>query len=589
MSLSRQDQVIHLLANDVINQIAAGEVIERPASIAKELVENALDAGAKLVRVSLEGGGLERLAVTDDGSGMSPIDARQSLLRHTTSKLKDACDLEAIRTLGFRGEALSSIAAVSRLTLTTRRPEDTVATRVVAEAGLVSEVRELGAPVGTTVDVRDLFFNTPARKSFMRSVSTEQSHVTLAALRVVLGSRQGGLVIAAGQRRIVDLSEESTEADRAREALGHRVDALYPFAIDHGGVTVSGFVARPDLDRADARGLWFFVNGRFVKDRMLQRALLDGYRTILQRGRFPLAMLYVDLGPASVDVNVHPQKLEVRFREPEVVFRAVSRAVTGVLAAAPWVSAGHGERVRAAVARFEAPTREILYAARARVETSMAHDAGPGPASLASWDAPALGAAGFFSRLRQLGPALGLFLVCEGQGELVLIDQHAAVARVAFERLRLQAAGRGIERQSLLFPAILAVPGRLLPVVEEHADLLLSFGVDVEAVGPERFAVRAIPTALTGADAERLLLDLLDELESVECPGHRVAAAEAQGRILSRLAGHAAIKAGGELNSEEIGTLFRALDAVDFAVACPHGRPVCHRLSRADLEKLFDR
>ena len=586
---SSADQLIHVLADEVIDQIAAGEVVERPASVVKELVENAIDSGAKRVQVTIEGGGLKSISVSDDGRGMSPADARLSLMRHATSKLARAQDLAAIRTLGFRGEALSSIAAVSRLTLTTRRQQDAAGTRLVLEAGEVREQGEVGVPFGTSIDVCDLFFNTPARRSFMRSPATEQAHVVEAALRAVLGSRRGGLTVETAGRRLLDVSEELAEVDRAREALGHRVDRLYPLVSEHEGVRVSGFIARPDVDRADARGLWFFVNGRFVRDRMLQRALLDGYRTMVARGRFPIALVHVDVSPTAVDVNVHPQKLEVRFREADTVFRSVSRALATVLAATPWLSSEAGDCVPATVERFELPARQVLYAARARAEASFAAENRAAPEPLASWDRPNAGSRGYFAALRPVGQILGLFLVCEGQGELVLIDQHAAHERVVFERLRRQACEHGIERQPLLFPTILEVPARFRPVIEEHGDLLSRYGFEVELVGPGRFAVRAIPAALSGADAETLLLDLFDEIESVQATGLGATAGDAQARVLSRCACHAAVRAGDALGAEEIRTLLLALDAVDFGAACPHGRPVYHGVSREEIEKLFRR
>ncbi|MEE8410555.1 MAG: DNA mismatch repair endonuclease MutL [Myxococcota bacterium] len=574
--------VIHVLPSDVVNRIAAGEVIERPASVVKELVENALDAGAKAVTVDIEGGGLERITVSDDGSGMSPDDAQRCIVRHATSKLRAAGDLFTIRTLGFRGEALSSIAAISRLTLTSRRPTDDEGIRVRLEGGNVTGVEAVGCPTGTTVDVRDLFFNTPARRKFMRSPATEQSHVVDAGLRTILGARRGGMVLQAGSRRLIDVPEDVDEQGRVLAALGRRVAPIFPFDVTRDGLRVSGFVTRPEVDRANARGLSFFVNGRFVRDRMLQRAALDGYRSMLERGRYPVAVVYVDVDPAEVDVNVHPQKLEVRFSDGNAVFRTVASAVTGVLASTPWLEGSSTEQTVAAIRKFWRAPGPGVRAAEGRHATYVAT---PHPVAEVL-PLPGVETRGYFSSLRPVGQVLGVYLVCQGDDELVLIDQHAAHERVAYENLQRQAAAAAIERQQLLFPEVVEVAPRLLALLEENWESLVEYGFEVEPTGPCRFAVKAIPAALGGADAKRLVEDLLDELDAI---GSGAPAATVRRRILSRCACHVSVRAGDALGSDEITELLRELDRVDFGANCPHGRPVSKRWARAELDGLFHR
>ncbi len=587
--------VIRVLDDDVVDRIAAGEVLERPASALKELLENAFDAGAGMVEAHLEDGGLLRLTVSDDGCGMSPTDARRAVLRHATSKLRRAEDLFNIASYGFRGEALSSIAAVSRLTITTRRPGDAAGTRVTVHGGTLVEAGEVGCPEGTTVDVRDLFFNTPARKKFMRSPATEQAHAGEAALRVALGARRGGLVLWSGTRRLVDvpaapqavLQAAPEAARRVLAALGARLGTLYPVAHEGDGVRVSGFVTRPELDRADAKGLWLFVNGRYVRDRMLQRAVLDGYRGMVERGRYPNVILWVDLDPSALDVNVHPQKLEVRFGDSAAVFRAVAAGLVQVLSRSPWLGDGDGEGegggAPAATRYGEAARLPVRWLAEGGAAAYAALPAVP-EAGL-----PELGfGAGYFSRLRPLGQVLRLYLVCAGEEGLVLIDQHAAHERVAFERLRRQAAEGVVQRQQLLFPEIVDLPPSQLSVLEERAAELLRYGVEVEPVGPGRFAVRAVPAALEGSDAAALVRDLLDELLGLgDVPG--TAGKDAEARILSRCACHAVVRAGDALDLVEARSLLVALDEVDFGANCPHGRPVYHVLSEAELGRFFHR
>jgi len=593
------DGVIRLLPDDVIDRIAAGEVIERPASVVKELVENAVDAGAGNVEVHLEGGGLDRIVVSDDGRGMTRADVGRAILRHATSKLTTADDLFRVRTLGFRGEALSSIAAVSRLTLSTRRPEDPVGTRLVVEGGAVLAVEDAGLPSGTTIEVAQLLYNTPARRKFMRSPATEQAHACEAALRVALGARRGAFAVHAGDRRLVDVPDDAAGPARVAAALGARVGTMFPVELSTEALRVTGFITRPEVDRADAKGLWFFVNGRYVRDRMLQRAVLDGYRSMLERGRYPVAVVYVDVDPAVVDVNVHPQKLEVRFSDGSRVYQGVARALSSVLARTPWVGEGGVRRAPGEVGArlYEAPRADgtdwpqVLReaGALAGAESLAGVAAGGGAPALVGSDGLLAARSGWFSRLRPVGQVLSLYLVCEGDDELVLVDQHAAHERVAYERLRTAAEAGAVPRQQLLFPEPLDLSAAQAAVIEEHAAALADLGFEIEPVGPSRFAVRAIPAALDGADARRLAVELIDEVCALDEGGFGLAARDARARVLSRCACHAVVRAGDRVGVEEARALLAALDAVDFGAACPHGRPVYHRIRRGELERLFHR
>ena len=577
---------IQLLASEVIDQIAAGEVIERPASVVKELVENALDAGATAVRVDIQGGGIERISVTDDGAGIVAADLPLALARHATSKLRGAAELAAIRTLGFRGEALSSIASVSRVTLTSRRAADETGTRVRARAGYIEETSAVGCPVGTTVEVADLFFNTPARRKFLRAPATEQAHAVETAVRTVLGVWRSGLVVFAGDRRLVDLPESASESQRAALALGRRVERVYEVAYERDGIRVSGHVAAPHVDRGDARGLLFYVNGRFVRDRLLQRAALEGYRSVLERGRYPVAVLRVTLAPEAVDVNVHPQKLEVRFRDGNAVFRAIAAALSEILARTPWVVDGgpHADGVRRATETFFA--RDGASWAR---ETPASYVAGTAPLKAEQVPLPHVQPRGYFSRMQPVGQALGVYLVCEGTDEIVLVDQHAAHERITFERLRAEAQRGAIESQQLLFPELLAPDALTSAQLEARREVFVSLGFDLETLGPAGVAVRAVPAALAGANIRRLVEGLLDELTQLDAAGVEAEGQARREALLSRCACHASVRAGDTLGPAQVRALLVALDEVDFGAACPHGRPVYQRLSRGELERLFHR
>jgi DNA mismatch repair protein MutL len=558
VTIDRDEARIRVLPSDLIDRIAAGEVIERPASVVKELLENAIDAGARRIRIDVEGGGLTRLVIEDDGRGMSPRDARTSLLRHATSKLAHPDDLFAIRTLGFRGEALSSIASVSRLTMTTRRANDVTATRIIAAAGEVAGVTEVGAPPGTCIEVADLFYNTPARRKFMRSPATEQAHVVEAALRVVLGAGDCGVVVTAGARRLLDVSEDATDSERLMAALGSKVDRVFPFDTQGDGVRVSGYVTDPATNRADTKGLWFFVNGRYVRDRMLQRAALEGYRSLVERGRYPVCVVHIELAADAVDVNVHPQKLEVRFRDGQAVFRAVGAALTAVLAQTPWIQGSLGARA-ATEAYFERALTQHCPSERQRwsygLTTVAASSIGERPSAYLPAQLP-LTASGPFSRLRPIGEALG-YVICEGEDELVLIDVKAAHQRIALERLRREQGGGAVKAHTLLFPETIA--GDV--VLEQRISMLAGLGFEIEPVGPGRFAVRTIPEALVGAD----VLGLVAQATSGSADD-----------ILERCAARAVVRDGG------IGGLLAELDHIS------GDGPAFHRkLSRDELRRLL--
>ncbi|HSI06513.1 MAG TPA: DNA mismatch repair endonuclease MutL [Myxococcota bacterium] len=555
---------IRVLPSDLIDRIAAGEVIERPASVVKELVENAIDAGARHIKVDVVEGGLSRIAVEDDGRGMSPRDAKTSLLRHATSKLAHHDDLFAIRTLGFRGEALSSIASISRLTLTTRRALDVTATRIRAVAGEVESVTEVGAPVGTCIEVDDLFFNTPARRKFMRSPATEQAHVVEAALRVVLGASECGIVVTNGERRLLDVPEDATDEARLIAALGAKVDKVYPFSLTRDDVHISGYVTDPEAARGDTKGLWFFVNGRFVRDRMLQRAVLDGYRSLVERGRYPVCVVHIEVAADAVDVNVHPQKLEVRFRDGQVVFRVIGAALTGVLSGTPWMQ-GHLAGVRRATeAYFEKEPEPWRYPTAPERPVSSIADRPREPSHYVPMELP-LDRQGYFAGLTPIGEALGRYIVCEGEGDLVLIDERAAHQRIAYERLRRETANGTIASQPLLFPETIAASTEL----EEHWESLAAYGFEIEPVGPERFAVRGLPAPLVGADVTALVAELIASMGA------------SQDEILARCARHAPALTG------TIDGLLAALDESDGASATDHCPPVHRSLTTAEVEKLF--
>ena len=610
---------VQVLPDHVVDRIAAGEVVERPASVVKELVENALDAGATAITVDVEGGGRRLIRVVDDGGGMSAADARLALARHATSKLREVDDLWTLGTMGFRGEALPSIASVSRMTLTTRRRDDLAATRIEVDGGRIVDVAEAGAPPGTCVEVRDLLHNVPARLKFLKGEATEASHVTEAVQRLAIAHPHVHLRLRHAGRTALDAppcpgDPIAAGLERARMLLGSRLaERLHPVAGEEGGVRVTAYLGAPDLSQTTARGVQLYVGRRFVRDRALLHAVTMGYGELVPRGRYPVAILVVDAPDGSVDVNVHPQKLEVRFSDANAVSAAVRHVIRKGVATAPWLGecAGSAPVAMHAVASMAPPprlerasdlaSRYTESATRAlfpmgglgrpaqqtslparEVARSWLRPSDPVPAAVAA-PVPAA-ATDFFSRCRYLGQLDKTYLVCEAEGELVLIDQHAAHERVEFQRLR-ERSGNEVPVQRLLFPQTLDATPAQVAVVDECAALLASVGFEVEPFGGATVAIKAMPAGLRH-DPAVVLGELLAELAD---RGGSRAVEERLDHVLATVACHSVVRAGDLLSPREAEALLVAMDGVDFRAHCPHGRPVLLRIGVPEIARRFGR
>lgn len=639
------------LPEDLANQIAAGEVVERPASAVKELVENAVDAGARRITVELEDGGLTLLRVIDDGCGMSPEDAALCIERHATSKLASAADLFAIRTLGFRGEALPSIASVSRFELLTKPHGVLGGTRISVEGGVVRAIEQAGAPPGTSVTVRDLFYNTPARLKFLKTRSTELKQVQEAVLRVALAHPEVAFTVSHNRRTLLELPAGEGLVDRIFLVFGEEdSELLHPMTeAEQDGTRAHGYFGQPRLTRRTTSGLWTFVNGRFVRDRSIQAAIRVAYQGLIDRGRHPVVILFVETPPETVDVNVHPMKTEVRFHEAGSVFRAVRRALHQSLAAAPWVpeaqapsatdiaepglqpapatdnngppemwAGGHSARDRAPALptdlsasrlpfrgegmrtyrldRTAAPRESAAHPRRAEPEHLPApppQAAPPGAPPHAA--APAMSPnrpAGtdaprhFFSSLHYIGAFRGTYLLATDGTGLVIVDQHAAHERITYEDLRSAWTERAVERQPLLIPQRIRLDSLRAGVLADNLPFFDQVGFEIEPFGGTDFALKAVPALLARARHEALLRDALDELGET---GESTRLEEARDAILSRMACHGSVRAGDVLSREQVDALFARMDRIDFGGNCPHGRPVWFRMALEEIEQRFDR
>jgi len=581
---------VQRLPEDLVNKIAAGEVVERPASVAKELLENAIDAGARSVHVEIEAGGKSLIRVRDDGCGMNRADAEMALERHATSKLQALSDLQSILTHGFRGEALPSIASVSDLVLRTRDEASAGGTEVAVGHGRFRHVRDAGHPRGTTVEARDLFGGVPARRKFLRAESTEAAHVAEAVTLLALARPEAGFFLKSSGRVLIEAPSVADLGARIYQIFGgRRLEDLVGVDGGEDDVRVSGFVSRPDRPRPGRPTLRLYVNRRPVRDRALTKAVAEGYRAAGAGERMGEAFLFLEVPPHMVDVNVHPAKAEVRFADARTVWVAVERAVRQALSAgarrAPAVDTA---RVEAAVQRYLAATPGEVAALEPGSAGARATAAG-GRASLVGEPGPesADRREGVAGAPTVLGQHRGTYIVATDGQELLLVDQHTAHERVRFERLFEQLERRAVESQMLLAPLVLDLPPPLRPVLGANAETLAALGYDVEEFGAGSIRLRAVPAVLGTRDPGPALEHILRDLVEREASDWIVASSRE--RLAATLACHSAVRAGQSLNVDTMSAIVRDLGRTVHPTLCPHGRPTIVRIPQDDVSRWFER
>ncbi len=582
---------VRVLPEKLANLIAAGEVVERPASVVKELVENALDAGARQIEIELRGAGFSYLRVTDDGFGMPPEDARLAFQRHATSKLTEAEGLEAIQTLGFRGEALPAIASVARVELVTRPPEAVGGFRLLLEGGSLRAEEESGCAPGTQVVVRDLFFNTPARRKFMKSPATEQAHAVEAAEAAAWANPEVRFRLLVDGRELLNCPAASDPAERIACVLGKsRPPAWLRAEREGGGVLVHGWLAAPEHSRPTRQDLHFFINRRPVEHRGLTHAVLEAYRPALPAGRFPIAFLFLTMPARLVDVNVHPAKREVRLRDEHGVHDLVLAAVRDALAGSPAPSlAGTGARTPDTAAspsadRSAYPAGPGWSGERVRQAMSqyfLLPSLPSGPAMVEPATAADSAEAGLDRVLGQIGRT---YIAGQDREGFYLVDQHAAHERLLYEELRAQSGP--VPRQALLLPLTLELPASRAGLLAAWIPVFAELGLEISAFGRNTFALQTQPEFWKQGDLLALIEELLDwGAELGRPPGPE----EMKAQALKSLACHAAVKAGDRLQPESMQSLIRRLGELTPPLTCPHGRPLVHRLTWAELDRLFQR
>jgi DNA mismatch repair protein MutL len=588
---------IQILPDAVANQIAAGEVVERPASVVKELVENALDARATRVEVAVERGGKRRIRVSDDGVGMGREDALLSLDRHATSKIVNAADLKEVRTFGFRGEALPSIAAVSRLALETREADGDAGTRITVSGGGITGVEDFPRQRGTTVDVQSLFFNAPARAKFLKAVSAETRAVSEGVTTLALANPHVAFVLTSDERTLLELPRASDAAARIAQIWpGEEAGTLVPVAAEVGGIDVRGLVQRPDAAKPGVRRVHLFVNGRPFRAPALVRAAERGYRTTVPPGARPWIFLYLTVGPGQVDVNVHPAKAEVRFRHQAAVEEAVEQGVRSALEGESSSATFDVQLTPAPLqvheggpAKGQGPAASPGSGAAGEEASQMALFAvGTAPGEAPAEGGPAAGDAPEVPLGRpRLWQVLKTWIFAETRDGLIIVDQHSAHERILFERLMGAFGTGGQHSQRLLFPLTLRLSPAECAVVEELSGLLSRAGFDVEGFGGDTVIVHGVPDPHPWFDAERAFREMVAELTE---GSELVRSARNQHeRIAKTFACKSAIKAGQKLSDQEMEELFDQLFATELPHHDVHGRPTIVRLSRAELERRFGR
>jgi DNA mismatch repair protein MutL len=569
---------IHVLPEEVAAAIAAGEVVERPTSVVRELIENSLDAEAGKIEIRIERGGRGLIEVADDGCGIPAAEVGLAVARYATSKLATTADLFAIQTLGFRGEALSSIGAVARMELVSRTVGEEVGTRLVVEGGKAAPPQPTGAPQGTWVRVRDLFFNVPARQKFLKSEATERRRIEALVSRYALAYPKVRFRLEQDSRKVFQSSGSGDRREALAAVFGLEVaQRLVPLpGTPAGTMTVSGFVSPPSVHRSSRKELTFFVNGRWVQDASLGAAVLQAYQGLLMVGRYPLAVILIDLAPEEVDVNVHPAKAEVRFREPDRVFAVVQRVVRATLLGQ---EAPRLEAARVWGGEAWQPARRLINLDWTAGHLPAELDLGMSPATRPAFQG------GSIPLLRAVGQVGAAYLVAEGPDGLYLVDQHAAHERVLYEKLLAAKAAGPLEAQALLEPAQVELAPWQASLLEEQISLLLGLGFEVEPFGGGTFRLRSVPLMLVGVDPEAALRAVVDEFEEDETPLE----AEAERRLAARVCKRAAVKSGQVLSLAEQESLLRELEACQSPRTCPHGRPTMIHLSVEDLERQFGR
>jgi DNA mismatch repair protein MutL len=569
---------IRILSEQVANQIAAGEVIDRPASVVRELLDNSIDAGADRIDVKIEEGGKRLIRLRDNGSGMDKEDMLLALERHATSKITTFSELFSIKTLGFRGEALPSICSVSRVEIISRPADQLIGYRVKASGGVIESIDETGCPVGTIIEARDLYFNTPARRKFLKSERTETSQIIDTLSRIILPFTHIHVRVDDSEKTLLNLPASDNELNRLSVLFGRDVAiSLTDTCREVEGIKIRSYMASPDLSRNRGDRIYIYINNRNIRDKLAIRAIMEAYGQRLMKGRYPQVVVFLEIDPSSVDVNVHPAKQEVRFHQGHTVYMAISSTIEKALrdqfSSHPYT--GH---------QMSAATTVAKYTSRARMAepTWEYHGVEKGEVKdkkIEITQAPLL------KELPQIiGQLKDTYLLFQGRDGLLLVDQHAAHERILYETLKKNYLASKVERQTFLIPIRLELSLKEGGILLEKIDQMAALGFELEHFGGSTFLLRSVPSILVNVEWQAFLMDLIPILEEELLVNER-----AMDRLLTVMACHGAIKSGQKMSHREINMLIEQLDEMDLPTNCPHGRPVFRKFSYYEIEKMFKR
>ncbi|HUN55066.1 MAG TPA: DNA mismatch repair endonuclease MutL [Smithella sp.] len=606
---------IVILSEEIANKIAAGEVVERPASIVKELVENAIDAGATDIRVELEKGGCQSIKVVDNGSGIEHEDVALVFERHATSKINHFDDIYSVASFGFRGEAMPSIASISRVELLTRRKDDLEGTKAILEAGSIKEISPAGAPAGTQISVTKIFAKVPARRKFLKTEATEQGLCLDAITRLALAHPEIRFKVLVNGRESFTAPEAPDVSGRISMIMGNDFSAhAISVNAQKDNVSLMGFISRPDFSKSNSKSIYLFVNKRFVRDNSITHAVLSAYRQVIEPRRYPAAVLFLDLPPEDVDVNVHPAKMEVRFKDSNGIYQLVSRSIAEHLAGAETAKSSFVYRLAPTVApkkvdlllrrkskkdsssdvipvRDKTAPRPFGLFSRQNLQQALSDDllarapVAEQPETSYPGDQTPVNEKINFSELSYLGQFANTYLVFAGDEGLILLDQHAAHERILLEKLK-KATPKQVVSQSLLILEIISLTPAQISLFSECIDFLREIGLEIEIFGKDAIVVKAIPATLSEIKISELISDIADQLkEQNQMPSLE----EKKEKILASLACRAAIKANHVLSEDEVEALCSQLEETPYHLTCPHGRPVTISISLSEIERMFKR
>jgi DNA mismatch repair protein MutL len=573
---------IRVLPEKVATQIAAGEVIERPASVVRELLDNCIDAGSDRILIEIAKGGKRLIKVRDNGIGMNKDDLLLCLERHATSKIKSASDLFSVETFGFRGEALPSMASVSRMEIVSRPKDQLVGYKVKIDGGKLKSIDETGSPAGTIVEIRDLFFNTPVRKKFLRAEKTETDHIVDVLSKIALPFLHIDFRLDDGEKTLLNLPISESDLNRLAILMGRNVAGSMEYLDQQlNDLKIKAYLASPDLSRSRGDRIFVYVNYRSVRDRLITRAVIEGYGQRLMKGRYPQAAIFIEMPPSLVDINVHPTKQEIRFRDGRRVYQAIVSAIEGVL----------GEQLHP-ILDSGSVKESIEYGETKEGQIPEWHVAEPGRDYSGSADQPSKSSVTLFQEqilVKQspqiIGQLRDTYILCQSHEGLLLIDQHAAHERIVYASLKKAYRSMKIESQAFLIPHRLEVSLKEGRVIEEKIHQLNQLGVELEHFGGSTFLLRSVPSILVDAEWEGFLLDLVPVLEEEQ----DLSKDKAMDRLLTVMACHGAIRAGKRLSEQEMVSLVTQLQETDLPTNCPHGRPILKQFSFYEIEKMFKR